>query len=151
LEHYSVTKKSLVFGENSFIGSELLSHELFHAYQDQHYANMGQYSGNNPGKVNIEFEQYVFQSISLWMDGHASAVGKDFDSNPTVKMNFRNWIKDLTNNGTTMPNISDHPDFMDKYHDFLDRHNEFGPMEYQSPTVDLYPQTLYDLFDGEGC
>jgi len=151
LGHYSVTKKSLVFAENSVIGNELLSHELFHAYQDQHYANMGQYAGNNPGKVNIEFEQYVFQSISLRMDGRASVVGKDFDGNSAVRANFKDWIDALTNDGSTMPDLSNHPDFMDYYNEFLDRYNEYGPIPYRSPTVDLHPQTLYNLFDGEGC
>jgi len=151
LGHYSVTKKSLVFGENSIIGSELLSHELFHAYQDQYYANMGQYSGNNPGKVNIEFEQYVFQSISLRMDGHNSTIGNQFGIGSDAQETFKAWINDLTNGGTSMPNLSDHPNFMSKYNEFLDNYNELGPVEYRSPTVDLHPQALYNLFDGEEC
>lgn len=40
---------------------ELISHELFHGYQDSKYPGMG--NGTGPGSTNIEFEQYVFQSM----------------------------------------------------------------------------------------
>jgi len=131
LGHCNVVKKTMVFGASSIIGSELLSHELFHAYQDQHYDNMGQYSGNNQGKVNIEFEQYVFQSISQRMDGHISLIGSQFIGNSTAKTNFANWINALTNYGTTMPNISDNSDFLNRYSGFLNDYSNFGPLEYR--------------------
>jgi len=150
LGHYNASKKTLVFGINSITSNELFSHEFFHAYQDQHYSNMELYSLGNPGNVNIEFEQYVFQEISRRMDGYSS-TGNSFNSNSTVMTNFRNWINILTNNGKKMPNISEHSDFMDQYNLFLDHYKNIGPPAYRTPKVDLHPQALYDLFDGQGC
>jgi len=76
------------------------------------------------------------------MDGHIGSIGSQFVGNSTATANFASWINTLTNKGKTMPDRSNHPDFMDKYQEFLDDYSKFGPSEYRSPAVDLYPQAL---------
>lgn len=70
------------------------------------------------GYVNIEFEQYVFQNISFMMDQYSSVVGKQF-SDPNTGQSFKNWISDLTSQGTLMPNLSSQPEFLNQYNQFL--------------------------------
>ncbi|WP_223577882.1 NADH-quinone oxidoreductase subunit I [Sphingobacterium sp. GVS05A] len=150
LGFYNASTKTLEFSSESIIGQELLSHEFFHAFQDQNYTNMGNYGPKKPGHVNIEFEQYVFQSISFSLEQYSSVVGKQFD-NEKAKQDFKEWISDLTTEGTVMPNLSNNPEFLQKYNEFLSLYNQYGPPEYRSPQLDLSPNGLLNLFDETGC
>lgn len=147
---YNTSTKTMEFSSESIIGQELLSHEFFHAFQDQNYTNMGEYGQKKPGHVNIEFEQYVFQNISFMMEQYSTMVGKQF-SDPSTAQSFKNWISALTSQGTLMPNLSSQPEFLNQYNQFLSLYNQQGPIQYRSPQLDLSPNGLLSLFDGTGC
>lgn len=147
---YNASTKTMEYSSESIIGQELLSHEFFHAFQDQTYTDMSSYGQKKPGHINIEFEQYVFQNISFMMEQYSSVVGKQF-SDPNTAQSFKNWISDLTSQGTLMPNLSSQPEFLNQYNQFLSLYNQQGPKQYMSPQLDLIPSSLLSLFDGTGC
>jgi hypothetical protein len=148
LARYNATTNQVMISNSSVITGELISHELFHGYQDSKYPGMG--NGTGPGLTNIEFEQYVFQSIAFSMDNYSSNIGNQI-SNVTKAQEFRQWIQGLTNSGVTFPNLSNIADFNSQYNYFLDAFNTYGPNDYRGKKTSSDPTALKDFFNGEGC
>ena len=137
---------------------ELLTHEVFHAYQHQvaYGGSFLNYYSEQPGNINVEFEQIVFQDISRRISEGTTYVGDKFkqDALPgfdEAKKDYKKWIETLTNGGTIYPNLSTIPDFANQFMVQLKNFKTFGHTGYTAKSnviESLGPEALIKLFNG---
>lgn len=146
---YNAATKTIQYGNQSASSRELISHEMFHAYQDSVYpGGIGEFKKSEPGYINLEFEQYVFQNIAFYQDSYFLSIGTQF-RDETIKAEFKDWIYLLNNDNTSnskCPGVSPTSEFTAKYTYFLEKFNEYGPTGYKSIILDLPPNALYEFF-----
>jgi uncharacterized membrane protein YgcG len=132
--------------------ADLLEHEFFHDYQNATYPGgilpYGENTttgANNPGAVNIEFEQAVFNDIAT---GGRSAFTQ---GTPEQRTDYDSWISSLTNNGTVYPQLSPgtaaYSQFITSYNSYLSEYNNIPGNAYTSSIINLTPQALINLFN----
>lgn len=156
---YFVNTKEIVYAGSFALGHVgLLTHEAFHAYQHQvvYGSGFGNYSSGKAGNINMEFEQIVFQDISIRASGSNYGVGEMFrqDTKPgfdVTKKAYMDWINMLTNNGTTYPNLQSYPNFDAEFSKHLNSFKQYGHPGYANTSEilnNLKPNALKKLFDG---
>jgi len=102
--------------------SDLL-HEVFHHYQNQFYTGgTSQYQTN--GKVNIEFETWMYMDV--YLSTHKQPLGfSKYITNANTQKLYESWINDIAQNGFTDSNLAD-------YEDWVDIFNTYAPAQYRS-------------------
>ena len=150
--NFNPTTGSITFSSNDAASpafTYLLEHEYFHAYQNISYQNgVATYGKNpntgapNPGFVNIEFEQAVFNDVVN--GGNQAFVNGTQDQ----KNMYLSWLSQLTNNGTAYPKLSSsNTDFINKYNGFLNEYNSLSGNPYSSQVINLTPQAFINIFN----
>lgn len=152
---YSATTKAITF-QTSYTASrsDVMMHELFHAYQDNvaYHGGIGAYGVDastnikQPGFSNIEFEQALFRDIMMLHGSSATALY--FSSNQSIKDNYTAWINMLTNNGTQYPDFSANwSAYETKYFEFMEEFR-LNP-SFNSVIINtLEPEALKRIFNG---
>lgn len=148
---YNALTSTITYGDELGLTRFLtLRHEFFHVYQDTYYTGgTSQYnSGTRTGYPNLEFEQALFNDI---LDGsdNASAMGSTASNSDLVE--YRNWVKSITNNNTSYP--TQFSDFGGQYYYFL---NKFYAIANHYSGIgivksDLPPNALLNIFNTTNC
>lgn len=156
---YLGNKKQVIYANELYLGyPEMLTHEVFHAYQHQiaYGGSFVNYYKDQPGNINVEFEQIVFQDISRRINEGTTYVGDKFNQETLpgfgkAQEDYIKWIETLTNKGTTYPNLSTMPDFANQFIAQLKNFKTFGHPGYTAKSTvieSLGPEALKKLFNG---
>lgn len=163
---YQAGSKEIVYNENLpgilLHRSDVLAHELFHAYQhqmvyDAAFLNYGlTYDANgnkvyHPGYINVEFEQIVFQDIVKRISDGPSGVG-DMFTEPgyvTAQNQYKLWIDTLTSHGTAYPDLNSITGFDAAYMTHLNNFKIYGHTGYTGSAIipGLLPDALKQLYN----
>jgi hypothetical protein len=155
--NYSASTKTISFTtEYTITRSDVLGHELFHAYQDMYYPGGTASYGRNaatgvasPGFSNIEFEQAIFSDI-LYNERTAFQNGS-----PQQKNAYENWLTTITNDFTTYPKLTAgttaYNNFITQYNGFLSQFSSIAESAYYGPTISLNPSAIITLFNQSNC
>lgn len=155
---YKPSTKEIVYNNENYLRStELFTHEGFHAYQHQAVYGSGftNYNSGQAGYINMEFEQIVFQDITKRIVVGPDGIGTMFNQNTIegfqdAQNSYTDWINQLTNNGSTHPNLAGNPNFVNEYKQHLAAFKKYGHTKYSStdivPSID--PEALKAFFDG---
>jgi hypothetical protein len=106
--NYNRTKKAIVFPKSDPTTTiQLLQHELFHAYQDKIYPNLGLYSKGKEGFINIEFEVAFMQFLLTNVDQKSRVNFDKFIVNNLITGShleeFEEWANRITFKFTNYP------------------------------------------------
>ncbi|TDQ79072.1 hypothetical protein CLV99_0504 [Sphingobacterium yanglingense] len=156
---YKPSTKEILYNDENYLRSrELFTHEGFHAYQHQaiYGSSFSNYHSGQAGNINIEFEQIVFQDISKRITIGPDPVGTMFnqrekDGFRAAQDSYTKWIDELTNNGTTYPNLAGNPNFVSEYHQHLEAFKKYGHTTYSKTNIvqSIGPEALKNFFDGD--
>lgn len=156
---YNATTKEIVYNNGNYLRStELFTHEGFHAYQHQaiYGSSFSNYHSGQPGYINMEFEQIVFQDISRRIVAGSDGIGTMFNQRnkegfQDAQDSYTAWIDQLTNNGSTHPNIAGMANFVNEYNQHLTAFKKYGHTKYSNtdivPSID--PEALKAFFNGD--
>jgi len=144
---YNPLTNSLTFTTLFTAGdSRVMEHEMFHAFQDDFYGNMELYGSQQPGYVNIEFEQALMADI-------AKDYSSAFDipnATQTQKTNYNLWrasiVNDFSRHGVPVPGSARYNTFMTNYFNQLNQFNSIPGNKYSSQIIsELKPDALYSI------
>lgn len=150
---YDPQNGNFLWKDGSYISNVItFSHEFFHGFQDTHYAG-----GTNQYKItgfpNMEFEQALFNDI---INGSSEASGMGSTAPVSVKDEYQDWIKTITNNNTTYPKLFS--DFTadinnnNKYYHFLNLFYQHSPYANKGVVnTTLQPSALLNIFSTSNC
>lgn len=100
----------------------------------------------NPGYINIEFEQIVYNDITRRIESGNSNIG-DLWNTSAGKDSYQAWINSLTTNGASYPDLTNISTFNSDFSTHLNSFKIHGK-NYNSPIINLSPNALHQLFDG---
>lgn len=102
---YNPSTNTLTFNSNSNINYDNLQEELFHTYQNYQYSGgTSQYTGQQSGSANIEFEAKLFKDINC-------AIRSGSCANAFINAEYIEWLARITNNYTSYPSSINTNDF----------------------------------------
>ncbi|GEM_PF-2485470 len=155
---YKPISREIVYNSGMYlVYSELFTHELFHAYQHQNAYGISfrDYSHGKAGNINIEFEQIVFQDISRRVKEGTTGIGEMFKQTGSAvgkdaKDKYIIWIEELTNGGTSYPNLGNRSSFDSEFSQYLSNFKVYGHTDYTGTDIipSIKPQALKGLFNG---
>jgi hypothetical protein len=149
LANYNRTKKAIVFPKSDPRTSiQNLQHELFHAYQDQIYPNLGLYSKGKKGFINIEFEVAFMQFLLFNVAPKSNDNFIRFDENKPIAGShldeLNKWTKDRTSSYTRYPSIDL---YLEEYYKFMKYFGVDKPQYYSQINDKLEPLALIHFIE----
>ncbi|MBW1613341.1 MAG: hypothetical protein JRJ57_05065 [Deltaproteobacteria bacterium] len=139
---YNSSNNTITFRNSTSINANAILEEVFHAFQNTIYpGGIGQYSMNNTGFTNIEFEAKLFKDIytALYSGVWSGNIGFP---DPYMEQ-YSNWVYDIAMEGFTQ-------DLMEQYNTMLGYFNQFNAFYggYISPELNT---PLAIIQSKEGC
>ncbi|TKC07484.1 hypothetical protein [Pedobacter frigoris] len=138
---YNYTNNNLYFQSINTITANVLTEELFHAYQHYFYPGGGLAQYTNVGRSNIEFEAKLAFDISQAIEGGGCCLAISNDTE------YLNWIYDLVNISAVDPTYPTSATVEAKYYHFLQKFIIAKP-QYNFPiNYSLKPLAYYSIAD----
>lgn len=111
-----------------------LLHEIFHNYQNIFYGGISKYK--TKGKVNIEFETWMFIDIYLARNRNELKFSK-YIKDADTKERWRDWINDIVKYGFTDSNSAFYQDWVDIFNTYMPEYKSEKDISLSTPRATI--------------
>jgi len=135
---YNPVTGTITFKNYLSINNATVLQEVFHAYQNFFYTGgTAQYVNN--GKVNIEFEAWVYTDVWLYIDSKPLNFGENLPK--SLQLDYDAWILEIASNGFSSAALQEYEYWLGIFYETFPQYR--SPM---NPDLEL-PGAAMDIFD----
>ncbi|ASZ11547.1 hypothetical protein KTO58_17280 [Chitinophaga pendula] len=138
---------SVSFKGNSAINYDVLTEELFHAYQNLYYPGGIAGKHGTIGGSNLEFEAKLLRDIEIMKKFMPCCLTIQTTNEDNAA--YFDWLRKITADVTKHP--TDFSELQDKYFDFLELFKKSWPAYFLPTDPNLKPEALLNLYKNSGC